>query len=236
MIKRLFIVAFVAALLPSAAGAQDGSHWGVAVSLNPTWKVPDKFKIFFDGETAVDIKSQDFSIGIARGRTQGGDWSVNYIRKNFKDGSYADGTEVRCDDFVAGCFTQGTRRTLRNTTLSGIMAVKFIRIATIKNRVQIGMNVGGGIGSLQGDLEQVEYDVATTCNNRGQCTGRQTQTTSTVNAKTELFALPKYPLGKVEAAVGVIVAPGLKVRVAGGLDFPGTSAINITGVYLIGAK
>lgn len=236
MIARFFVFALIAALLPSAAGAQDSSHWGVAVSVNPTWKVPDKFKIFFDGETAVDIKSQDFSIGIARGKSQGGDWSVSYVRKSFKDGSYADGTEVQCDDFVPGCFTQGSRRTLRNTTLSGILAVKFIRFATIKERVQIGLNVGGGIGSLSGNLEQLDYDVDVTCNNRGQCAGRQTQRVSTVDAKTELFALPKYPLGKVEAAVGVIVAPGLKVRVAGGLDFPGTSVLNITGVYLIGAR
>ena len=102
--------------------------------------------------------------------------------------------------------------------------------------MQIGLNVGGGIGSLKGDLEQREFGVNVTCNNRGQCTGTQTQTVSTVDTRTELFALPKYPLGKGEAAVGVIVAPGLRVRVAGGRDFPGTSTFNISGVYLIGAK
>ena len=236
MIARFFIFAVCAALLPSAAGAQDSSHWGVAASVNPTWKVPDRFKIFFDAETAADITSRDFSIGIARGRTLGGDWSVSYVRKNFKDGSYADATEQRCDEFVPGCFLQGSRRTLRGTTLSGILAVKYINFGTIRQRVQIGLNVGGGIGSLQGDLDVREYDVDVTCGNQGQCTGRQTETAFTADAKTELFALPTYPLGKVEAAVGVIVAPGLKVRVAGGLDFPGTSSFNLTGVYLIGAR
>jgi hypothetical protein len=40
----------------------------------------------------------------------------------------------------------------------------------------------------------------------------------------------------VQAAVAVIVAPGLKVRFAGGIDFPGTNRFSISGVYLFGAR
>lgn len=247
MFRRAVLLA-LALLVPASLFAQDTSHWGVAVAVNPTWKVPSNLKVLFNGDTAIDIKSQDFSIGIARGKTLGGDWSVSYIRKNFKDGSFADNTEVECNTFVTGCFTSGTRRTLHGVTLSGIEAIKFIKIANIKDRVQIGLNVGGGIGSLKGDVEVREFDVAVSCNNRGQCTGTQTQKVSTVDAGSEvcgadgsdceqaLFALPRFPLGKVEIAAGVVVMPGLKVRVSGGLDFPGQSVFRLTGVYLIGAK
>jgi hypothetical protein len=239
MIKRVLLLALTL-LVPTSVFAQDESHWGVAVRVTPTWKVPSNFKVLFDAET-VDIKSQDFSIGIARGRTLGGDWSVSYVRKNFKDGSFADNTETRCNDFgVSGCFKQGSIRTLRGVTVTGIEALKFISFATIKERVQIGLNVGGGIGSLKGNQEIREFDVDVTCSG-SRCTGRQSESVFTADVQDEdednrLYALPMYPLGKVEVAVGVIVAPGLKVRVGGGLDFPGQNTFHITGVYLIGAN
>jgi hypothetical protein len=245
MIRRVLLLAVAVLLSSSAAFAQDDqSHWGVAVNVNPTWKVPSNLKMLWDGEI-VDIKSQDFAIGIARGKTLGGDWSVNYVRKNFKDGSFVDSTEVRCNQQAPGCFTDGSKKTLRSVKLSGIEAIKFIKIANIKDRVQIGLNVGGGIGSLSGDVDVIEYDTSVSCGNTG-CRGTQTQRAFTVDAGAEicdggdcdraLFALPKFALGKVELAVGFIVAPGLKIRAAGGLDFPGTSMFNISGVYLFGAK
>jgi hypothetical protein len=248
MIRRALVLLAFVVLLPGSLFAQDGSHWGVAVAVNPTWKAMDQFKVLFNGDTAVDIKSQDFSIGIARGKSLGGDWSVSYVRKNFKNGSFADNRETQCDTFVTGCFTTGTLRTLNGVKLSGIEAVKFIKIVNIKNRVQIGLNVGGGIGKLSGPVEIRDFDVTTSCNNTGNCTGTAVQHVSTVDAGAEvcgsnggdcdpaLYALPKYPLGKVEIAAGVILVPGLKIRASGGLDFPGVSTFRITGVYLIGAK
>ena len=44
------------------------------------------------------------------------------------------------------------------------------------------------------------------------------------------------PLGKVELAVGVNAAPGLKVRVSGGFNMPGVPALGATVVYLVGAR
>jgi hypothetical protein len=233
--------------LPASAMAQDDqSHWGVAASINPTWKAMDKMKMFWDAENALDIKSTDFSIGLARGKTLGGDWNVSYFNKSFKDGSTVDGVETECDTFVPGCFKSGSIKTLRDVKLTGILAMKYINFATIKNRVQIGLNVGGGVGTLSGPVDVLEYDVDVSCNNRGQCTGTQTQHSQTVDAGAQicdgdeceqsLFALSKVPLGKVELAVGAIVAPGFKVRASGGFDFPGSTTFSVTGVYLIGAR
>lgn len=50
------------------------------------------------------------------------------------------------------------------------------------------------------------------------------------------MSLSPFPLGKVEAAVAVIAAPGLKIRASGGFNFPGYSVFRITGVYLFGAN
>jgi len=48
--------------------------------------------------------------------------------------------------------------------------------------------------------------------------------------------LSVVPLGKVQAAVGVLVAPGLKIRAQGGFDFPGYEKFSVAGVYLFGSK
>jgi hypothetical protein len=69
----------------------------------------------------------------------------------------------------------------------------------------------------------------------GRPLGVQQETHETVDAK-ELFPLSSVPLGVVEISGGVTLASGLKIRAAGGLDFPGTSKFTLSAVYLIGAR
>jgi hypothetical protein len=232
--KRIVYLLVLSLLLPTAALAQDTSHWGVAASFVPEWTVPSNFKILFDAEE-VDVRGTDFSIGIARGRTLGGDWNLSYIRRTLKEGSTTSDVSVECGFFSNGCFQDGTVRTVRNATLSGIQAVKFINFATIKGRVQIGMNLGGGVGTLEGELEEREFSAEFVSSSNAGSIGRQREEVSIVPAK-ELFMLSTVPLGIVEIAAGVILAPGVKLRVAGGLNFPGSSKFSVTGVYLIGAN
>ena len=260
MIKRAFLLVLTL-LLPASAFAQDESHWGVAFNFNPKWTSVESFDALW-GASTVDIESSDFMIGLARGKTLEGDWSVNYTRKNFKDGSVADDREFynpndqsggECTPGTPGCLMDGPVKTFRDVKMVGIEAIKFIKFANIADRVQIGMNVGGGIGKLSGFVDVVNYsvDFNTQCSNRPPfgCTTtvRQLQESFTVDADGEiceedgecdnaLYVLDNYAIGKVEAAVGVIVAPGLKVRVAGGLHFPGQSVFNLSVVYLFGAN
>jgi hypothetical protein len=42
------------------------------------------------------------------------------------------------------------------------------------------------------------------------------------------------PLGRLELAAGLILAPGLKLRASGGVSFPGYHKLGITLVYLAG--
>jgi hypothetical protein len=233
MQKRLWLfVVWIA--LPSSVLAQDGSHWGIAASVVPSWTVPSRFATLFNAQD-VDLKSTDFSIGIARGRTLGGDWSVSYIHKKFAQGSSASDLSTDCQSFTNGCFQDGTVRVVRDATLSGVEMVKFIPFGTIKRRVQIGLVVGGGIGTLSGTLDEHQFSGEFVRFTNTAVIGRQTETVTTVPAR-DLFGISHVPLAKVEGMVGVIVAPGVKVRVSGGLDFPGSTSFALSGVYLIGAK
>jgi hypothetical protein len=52
----------------------------------------------------------------------------------------------------------------------------------------------------------------------------------------QLFIVRPVPLGRIEVAVGGIVAPGIKIRVSGGLNFPGYHVASVTVVYLLGRR
>jgi hypothetical protein len=44
----------------------------------------------------------------------------------------------------------------------------------------------------------------------------------------------RIPLGKVEVAGTLIVTPQMKVRIGGGLNFPGMTTFGVTGIYFFG--
>jgi hypothetical protein len=232
MRNRFLALSVVVLSWPASAFAQPSS-WGVVGSINPEWKAGAPFEKIFGG--AVDITGSDFSIGIARGRELSGDWGVSYIRQRWNDGSGVNDSEQECSSFSNGCFTSGEFYRTQNVVVSGVLVHKFIPFGTIKRRVQIGMNVAGGVGTVSGTVEKHSLFADAIFNPRtGQLIGVQQETVSTLPAAEEL--LSKFPIGKVQAAVAVIVAPGLKVRFAGGLDFPGTNKFSVAGVYLFGAR
>ena len=43
-------------------------------------------------------------------------------------------------------------------------------------------------------------------------------------------------IGRAEIGAAVIIAPQLKVRIAGGVNYPGMNTVAITGVVFLGAK
>lgn len=224
--RNTFVVLLVW-LLPSAALAQE-SHWGVRASQTPQWKVPARLGQLFDG--TVDITGSEFMIGIARGRELGGDWGVSYARKTLSDESRVEKFEPEC--FSNGCFESGSSVRMRGVTLSGVKVHKYVPFVTIKDRVQIGMNFAGGVGQFKGALDTLERDVEFSGDRR---TARQTETITTESAS-ELIPVSFVPLVDLEAAVAVSVARGLKIRMEGGLSFPGYRAVNIAAVYFFGAR
>jgi hypothetical protein len=222
-------------LVPTVARAQSTSGWGLIGSIVPaqSWNVisPLDEYLFAHGGTA-DISGSDFTIGIARGRTLGGDWSVSYVRRTLEDGSRFQADTETCFNDI--CSPEIAEFYLtRGATFSGVEVHKYFNFVTIARRVQVGLNLASGIGAFDGDLERHNFD------NDFRFVGGQLITVRTETVTTEpardFASISPFPLGKVEAAVGVIAAPGLKIRASGGLNFPGSSVFRLTGIYLFGA-
>jgi len=234
MHRRVVLAGAILVLLPRVCFAQDPSHWGVVGSVTPTWKVPSQLEQLFDG--TVDIKGTDVSIGIARGRSRSGDWGASFIHKKLKDGSRVEGVDQDCTSFSNGCFRDGESITTRGVAINGLEVHKYVPFVTIRERVQIGMNIAGGFGKFAGTLEKHTFrGEPVAFNPTGRPTGRQTETVTTERAS-ELIPLSVVPLLKVQAAVGIIVAPGFKLRLQGGLDLPGYEYVSVVGVFFVGAR
>jgi hypothetical protein len=232
--RCLFLLVLI--LAPTMASAQD-SHWGVAASMTPKWKTVSKLdEVLFDAES-VDLEGSAFTIGIARGRSLSGDWGVSYVRRPVKDGSHvrltADLEQPNCEIFVNGCITFGDYRTTRDVVLNGVQVHKYIPFGTIKRRVQIGLNIAGGVGSFSGELEEHKFNVEEVSSNPLRV--RQVERVTTEPAR-DLLSFSPVPIGAIQAAVAVIMAPGLKIRAAGGVGLPGNDRFTVTGVYLFGAR
>jgi len=234
MARTALRVVLLALLVVTGAAAQsDGtSHWGVTATFVPSWKVASNAKFLYDADS-IDIGGGEFSIGVARGRSYGGDWGITYIRRSFSDGSYVDkGFGTFCFVASASCVDTGTHYSLGNVVLNGIEGHKFVSFATIKRRVQVGMIFGGGVawadGVVEGTYRRVEL-----------MPGGPVIVEGTEQVKyTDLFLgghLSVVPLAQVEVAVNAILAPGLKARFSGGYNFPGYNVARISIVYLIGS-
>jgi hypothetical protein len=232
-------------LVPVEAWAQDASHWGVVGAISPaqSWNaIQELTEYLFEHEGSANIKSTDFTIGIARGRERGGDWGVSFVRRTLKDGSRFEADTDVCTSslnasggFDEVCSTEPSSLLLtRGVTYSGIELHKFVPFVTIKRRVQVGMNFAGGIGAFDGDLEDHEYGQNFVFTGNSS-TVQNTETVTTRPAR-DFVTVSPFPLGKIEAAVAVVAARGLKIRGSGGFSFPGYQKLTITGVYLFGAE
>ncbi|MBI1874934.1 MAG: hypothetical protein HYS05_13750 [Acidobacteria bacterium] len=221
-------IVVVACVFPAGASAQDqGSHWGVSGTVVPLWKVPTALGQVMKADQ-IDFTGSELRVGVARGRDLGGDWGVSFVRKTVKDGSRV----VQHKENAPGnnfYLTQGV-------ALTGVEAYKFVPFTTIRQRVQIGMNFGGGVATFRGSVESHEqkqsftFDPAT---QRGTVTYREVVEMHDISKEVDIKVLP---LARVEAAVAVLVAPGLKVRGTGGFNFPGYQVASVSLVYLFGAR
>jgi hypothetical protein len=126
---------------------------------------------------------------------------------------------------------------------------------TIKQRVQIGLNIAGGFGVGRGGVDTVSLhktyqcsfpagtflglnvDASNPCGTNGTfLPGTTTQTGKVLRPFTDTlnYASNCVPIGKVEIAASGTVAPRIKVRISGGFNFPGTHSISVTGLFAFG--
>jgi hypothetical protein len=249
-------VALFSTLVLLVASPKDGfaqdSHWGVSVSASPQWTITQRFRdLLSDEDETVNIEGGEFAIGLVRGSSLGGDVSFNYVRKPWKDGLgfASDGT----DCFNPGpnqpqiCLRDREQNLFEQVMLNGFEVNWFYapRFGRIKNRVQIGLNVGGGIGKFKGTIHKVEDrqepvftpgPPPTRDNpNPGGGTTRIVNVHEEERNPVEDELLSVFPMAKIELMGAVIGTPAVKIKVAGGLNFPGTG-FRVLGVYLFGAR
>jgi len=91
------------------------------------------------------------------------------------------------------------------------------------------------VSKFEGNVEFHEFNFDFSGDPRSPQFGRRVEAVST-RPMSEIPTFSPFPFGKVEAAVGVILAPGVKIRGSGGFDFPGYTMFSITGVFLFGAR
>jgi hypothetical protein len=218
---------------PSETKEKEKSHWGVTFSSAPSWTISNSVKkVIFDSGSTGTISGSEFTFGFVRGSTHGGDFGVSFVRKPWKDGSGETKapqqnciTPNNCASTTESSLTQGV-------FLNGFEVHYAPSFVTIKNRVQIGLNVAGGLGFMHGQVVKTTTGTTFQFNPGKPPALVPVNTVETLQAKDEL--LKYFPFVKLEAAGSVILTPALKIRVTGGLNFPAYTA-GITLVYLIGA-
>jgi hypothetical protein len=159
------------------------------------------------------VKGPEFRVGVIRGTTMGGEWGVSLIHKRLSKESTIE-VEGSNDLFTV---------VADDAELIGVEVHRFFPFARA-GKVQIGVNLGGGIAQL-----------------RGFVTGRQTGVTTTD------FTLPFpdaftvtgteidwIPLARAELGAAILAGDRLKVRVSGGFNMPGFQIISLSFSYLLG--
>jgi hypothetical protein len=227
---------------PALAQGDTSKHFGVGVSFSPYWKSREDLMVTVGLENTGTIEGTEFTIGMVRGSMRGGEWGVSFVRKPFKDSTVVSQDEYSdSGQCGTGCSYSSTGTTTRTTTftdvyLQGIEVHWAPSFVTISNRFQIGMHIAGGIAVPKGTIDKTVDSVTTSTNTFNG------QTTTFTDTHSHFESLPanevmygKVPLFKVEAQGAVILAPGLKVKVSGGLNNPGMG-IRIGAVYLFGAN
>jgi len=242
-IRRLSVIVGVVIVLlvaapRAAAQAQSDSRWGVQVSFTPSWKGNDSLSSGLQwAPEGIRHEGSDVLVGVLRGSSRGGDWGVSYVRKTIKDSTITDTqTNTFCPNpttcvVAVDEFTED----IRNVKVDGVEVHFFVPFVRFADRVQLGANVGGGVGFSSGSVTSTQRLTTTTTT-----TGQPPRVDTTVFTDVEDAAGDvigeTVVLVKAEVHAAILVAPGLKIRVAAGLNAPSVAAFRVGVSYLFGAR
>jgi hypothetical protein len=210
------IVAAVGLLgFPLSAAAQiDDTSWGITGGFSPQWSVPGGVLADLFDASALDVKGPEFRLGVIRGTTLGGEWGISLIHKRL---SRESTIAIEGSDSLVNVVAD-------DAEMLGVEVHRFFPFGTIGNRVQIGVNLGGGIAQLRGFVTGA-YVSATQANftlpfsEAFEVTDRE---------------IDYLPLGRAEIAAAVLAGERLKVRFSGGFNMPGFQVISVSLSYLLG--
>ena len=269
----LMCLALLVSSAPAFAQSANPSSWGVVGTFVPKWYVPTFLEPlaalhYSEDDMSIedqDLKGTEFRIGIARGRALSGDWGVSYVRRTFDESTVSGINGSGCTGGGSGaaivlqCQDLESELTRRDVLLNGLEVHKFIPFVTFSQRVQVGLNVGGGFGFMSGHIDAEEFQTSYTCtfppgvfpdfgsggdeppNPCANATITNVTTVQTGSSSDDVSRILKsdsdlMPIGRVEVAAAFIAGPRFKIRLAGGLNYPGVNVISITGVYFFGGN
>jgi hypothetical protein len=237
----IVIAAIMVAGIAPAALAQEPdrgreSHWGVSGSLVPRWEFPRALADVWNLDT--DMTGSEFRIGIVRGSDLGGDWGVSFVKKAIDDDSTVQLRQQACVQLPGGLSqcARGAYHLTRDAGMRGVEAHVFVPFATIKRRVQIGGTFAGGVAEIQGTSDRyIEHLIV-----NGSSVTLSTENIGPAPFKATLQDLPQdwrvVPIGRAALGLGVLVAPGFKIRAEAGVNFPGYHRVSVYAQYLFGAR
>jgi hypothetical protein len=207
----LLLLAGLACAAPGAAqtyGSAKGPselHWGLMASFAP-WTAGDRYKGFYDARQ-LDFTGDEVRFGVTRGGRERGEFAFLFVRKRIDEGSSL--VNLHHEQFAIG----------PRVYVTGLMAEQFLPFTTIAHTVQIGMVIAAGAGKASGTATRVSDGVSTPS-----------------DQVLRVFALPRefQPLARAELAVALAARPGMKLRLSGGFDWPGSTRLSVTAMYFFG--
>jgi hypothetical protein len=205
--------AFTIAFSPTAAAQIDDTSWGITAGISPRWSIPSTWLAELFDATTLDVKGPEFRLGIIRGTTLGGEWGISLIHKRLsKESTF----QVEGSDSVVTVVAD-------DAELVGVEVHRFFPFARA-GKVQIGVNLGGGIAQLRGFVtgafvSQTEANFTLPFSEAFAVTGRE---------------IDYLPLGRAELGAAALIGERLKIRASGGFNMPGFQVVSLSFSYLLG--
>jgi hypothetical protein len=223
------------------------AHWAVTFSLTPRWDIYPIGLSGFAGAERVEIEGPDgrssmwgsnWSIGFARGRALGRDWGISFARQDIRKDAVIDRTYG-----LAGrpCFPntciQGERVVFQDVSVIGPEAHLYVPFFTIKERVQVGLMMAGGIGKFTGTafVDNFEQDItAQPIPPNFQLPIIRTQRQGPIGEVADVIYYDGSDwtaTGRIQPGAAVIVSQALKLHVGAGFHYPGTTYFSMRATY-----
>lgn len=238
-IRQTSVVVLAVIALAASVSAQtnEESTFGIQASLGPQWQILPGVKQLFGSD--INLTGREVRVGIVRGRTLGGDWGVSYSHNKIDNTSVIQASSGLCGGYPTTqyykCFDTGTSYRLYNVSFDGLEVHKFVPFVTIAERLQIGMNIAGGVAWVKGSAEKKVTTVQEVNEMPTRTYYVPVETISTVivaDVLKEEGGLSIIPSARVEAVVAIIVARGLKLKASAGIGALGYSRFNLGVTYL----
>lgn len=213
--RRFGLSCFVLCVLVVSALPADAqvrrTYWGVEAAVVPKWRVPSWQEALFDAST-LDLAGLEFRLGVVRSQILGSDWGVSYVYRTINDKA------------AAVVDNDGEVISTNGNTIAGVEIGGFAPFKTFRQRFQIGLGYGVGAGFYRGTVQVTHPN----------------GTTELVPAK-RLFSpgsdpFPLTPLARIELAGTFIASPNFKIRLSGGVNFPGQHAVSASAIYVFAPR